>query len=376
MPSTESKMPAVSHYSDGRDNNFNLIRLVAAFAVLFSHSYSVVLGANDPYRPLLDSTGFSLGAHAVNIFFVVSGLLVMQSWDRNSSPLSFITARALRIYPAILVYALLVVFVLGGVFSNVPLSSYFASAETWTYLFSVGSLIQPDQTLPGLFQQNPDPSNVNASLWTIRYELICYLVLLVAGLLGIFKTRKRFTLFMLIGASALLCFSQTSIAADPEAPYGSLVRFGLCFGIGLTTYHYRDSIRLHWSLLILTGGLTYLLHGTMLGTFTLYLAVAYWVLWLAYIPTGAIRQFNELGDYSYGIYIYAYPIQQVIVGAALGLSPVQVFLFAGMATLMAAVLSWHLVEQPSLKTKSSLTHLVSKKMGWRSREDSNLEPAA
>lgn len=376
MRSIDSTMPAVSHYSDGRDNNFNLIRFIAAFAVLFSHSYSVVLGANDFYRPLLGSTGFSLGAHAVNIFFVVSGLLVMQSWDRNSSPLSFITARALRIYPAILVYTLLVVFVVGGIFSNIPLASYFTSAETWTYLFSVGSLIHPDQTLPGLFQQNPDPYNVNASLWTIRYELLCYLVLLVAGMLGIFKTRKRFTLFMLIGAGALLCFSQTTIAGDTKAPYGSLVRFGLCFGIGLTAYHYRDSIRLHWSLLALTGVLAYLLHGTLLGTFTLYLAVAYWVLWFAYIPTGAIRQFNELGDYSYGIYIYAYPIQQVIVGAALGLSPIQVFVFAGMATLVAAVLSWHLVEQPSLKAKSSLTHLVSTKKGWRSRQDSNLQHPA
>lgn len=69
----------MSNYTLGHDNNFNLIRLIAAFAVLFSHSFSVVFGAENPYRPLLESTGAPLGSHAVNIFFVVSGLLVMQS---------------------------------------------------------------------------------------------------------------------------------------------------------------------------------------------------------------------------------------------------------------------------------------------------------
>ncbi|HBM87033.1 MAG TPA: hypothetical protein DD437_00655 [Rhodobiaceae bacterium] len=376
MRSAQPTMRPVSNYCDGRDNNFNLIRCVAALAVLFSHSFSVVFGFDDPYRPLLASTGLSLGSHAVNIFFVVSGLLIMQSWDRSSSPLSFVTARVLRIYPAILVYTILIVFVFGAALSDLTLGSYFASAETWKYLFSVGSLLEPDRTLPGLFQENPDAINVNASLWTIRYEILCYMVLVIAGLMGVFKTKKRFTLVALVALTGLLSFSQTSMAGDSQAPYGSIVRFGLCFGIGVAIYHYRDTVRLHWSWLAVSGLLAYLSHGTILGTVTLYVSVAYWVLWFAYIPNGSIRSFNKAGDYSYGIYIFAYPIQQAFVATIPGLSPIQVFLLAGSATLTTAILSWHLVEQPSLKAKSSLTHLVSKKLGWRSRQDSNLQHPA
>ncbi len=376
MPSVLSAQHHLSQFTDGRDNNFNLIRLVAAFLVLFSHSYSVVLGTDDSYRPLLDATGFSLGAHAVNIFFVISGLLVMQSWDRTPSPTAFIAARVLRIYPAILVYTILIVFFLGAALSDLPLASYFSAQQTWTYLVSVGSLVETDQTLPGLFADTPDASTVNASLWTIRYELICYMSLMLAGMLGFFRSPTRFTIASLAAACALLLFSQTAMANDTQAPYGSIVRFGLCFGIGVCAYHYRTSLRLHWTGIAAAGILAYLSHGMPLGTFALYLGLAYTVLWIAYIPAGPIRKFNKVGDYSYGVYIYAYPIQQAVIASAPNLSPIHVFLIAGSATLAIAILSWHFVEKPALKARSALGRYFSRRSKWRSREDSNLEPAA
>lgn len=366
----------MSNYSSGHDNNFNLIRLLAAFAVLFSHSYSVVFGSANPYRPLFEATGAPLGSHAVNIFFVISGLLVMQSWDRSSSPLSFVTARIMRIYPAMIVYAILVVFIIGAAFSSVDLLAYYTSAEAWTYLFSVGSLIEPDKTLPGLFATNPDAYNVNASLWTLRYELICYGALVVAGMLGAFKSRTRFGFLALITAIILFGFSQTSIGADMHAPFRGLVRFGFCFGIGVAAYHFRDKIPLHWSMLVVAGFAVYAAVGTPLYAFTLYVAVGYTTLWLAYIPNGPIRLFNKTGDYSYGVYIYAYPIQQTIVATSPDLSPVEVFMSAGLLTLLAAIASWHVIEQPALRSKSAVALWLSKKMDRRSQQDSNLQRPA
>lgn len=366
----------MSNYSSGHDNNFNLIRLLAAFAVLFSHSYSVVLGSADPYRPLFEVSGASLGSHAVNIFFVISGLLVMQSWDRSSSPLSFITARIMRIYPAMIIYTILVVFVIGAAFSSIDLLTYYTSAEAWTYLFSVGSLIEPDKTLPGLFATNPDAYNVNASLWTLRYELICYGALMAAGMLGAFKSKKRFGFLALIAVVILFGFSQTSIGADTNAPFRSLVRFGFCFGIGVAAYHFRDKIPLHWSMLGVAGFAVYAALGTPLYAFTLYVAVGYTTLWLAYIPNGPIRLFNKAGDYSYGVYIYAYPIQQTIIATSPDLLPVEVFMSASLLTLLAAIASWHVIEQPALRSKSTVALCLLKKMDRRSQQDSNLRRPA
>ncbi len=376
MPSIRSTQHHLSQFTDGRDNNFNLTRLIAAFLVLFSHSYSVVFGANDPYRPLLEATGFTLGAHAVNIFFVISGLLVMQSWDRTPSPVSFITARVLRIYPAILVYAFLIVFFFGAALSDLPSTSYFSAQETWAYLLSVGSLVETDRTLPGLFTNTPDALNVNASLWTIRYELLCYISLMLAGMLGFLRSPGRFTIAALGAACVLLLLSQTAMANDPQTPYGSVVRFGLCFGIGVCAYYYRTRIPLHWSGVAAAALLAYLSHGMALGTLALYLAVGYAVLWIAYVPAGPIRKFNRLGDYSYGVYIYAYPIQQAVIASDPNLSPISVFLIAGSATLAIAILSWHFVEKPALQARSAVGRFLSKGPNWRSREDSNLEPAA
>lgn len=366
----------MSNYTLGHDNNFNLIRLIAAFAVLLSHSFSVVLGPADPYRPLLEATGAPLGSHAVNIFFVVSGLLVMQSWDRSSSPLSFVTARIMRIYPAMLVYALLTVLVFGAAFSSVDVLAYYTSAETWTYLFSVGSLLDPHKTLPGLFGNNPDAFNVNASLWTLRYELICYGALVAAGMLGAYKTKMRFGLLALMAAVVLFGLSQTSVVADTHAPYGSLIRFGFCFGIGVAAYHFRDNIPLHWSGLGIVAMAVYTVHGTSFYPITLYVAVGYTALWLAYIPGGTIRHFNKVGDYSYGVYIYAYPIQQAVVATVPGFSPIEIFMSAGLITLFVSVASWHLVEQPALRSKATVTIWLSRKMVWRSRQDSNLQHPA
>ena len=132
----------LSHLSQGRDNNFNLIRIVAALVVLVTHSFALVG----------ESIGMTIGLIAVDVFFIVSGFLVTASLLTRQSTIEFLWARALRIFPALLVMLLLTVFVLGPFFTSLPLSSYFSDRTTYDYLLKCSTLFTGVvYKLPGVF---------------------------------------------------------------------------------------------------------------------------------------------------------------------------------------------------------------------------------
>lgn len=124
----------------GRDNNFNLIRLLAALAVMVSHSFALALGGGS-FEPFRSSLGMSPGMIAVDVFFATSGFLVTASLLSRRNPIEFIRARGLRIFPGLLVVLALTVFVLGPVFTSLPLSTYFTEWETYRYLVKCLTLI-------------------------------------------------------------------------------------------------------------------------------------------------------------------------------------------------------------------------------------------
>jgi peptidoglycan/LPS O-acetylase OafA/YrhL len=160
----------------GKDNNFNLLRLLAAFAVLFGHCYAL-LGLAEPLGTTL---GMSIGSIAVDIFFISSGFLVGASLIQRQSVVDYILARFLRIFPALWVMLLFVVLLLGAVFSHLPLASYYQDPQLVHHLGKSASLMTGlDFYLPGVFADNPYPRVVNGSLWTMIYELSMYGLLLL-----------------------------------------------------------------------------------------------------------------------------------------------------------------------------------------------------
>jgi peptidoglycan/LPS O-acetylase OafA/YrhL len=353
---------SLDELNQGHDNNFNLIRVLAAISVALSHSYLTVSG--DPStRPLIAETGFSIGYHAVNTFFVISGFLVTQSWMRSSSIISFATARGLRIYPGIIISTLFVTFVLGTAMTALPATEYLTSPETYRYLLLTASLAEPSGTLPGLFLATPDPITVNGSLWTLRYEIICYVALAAVGVLGVLTRPRTFAAIAVTVGVGLLVLSLLPIAHDNTIVLGHFVRFGLCFGLGVVAYQYRALIPVHWIGVVALIAITSLTFGQAMYPFLLYVTTAYATFWLAYVPKGKIRLFNKSGDYSYGIYIYAYPVQQTLIGLAPGLTPLQMFGGAVAASLPLAIASWHLVEHPTLRWKRPLADFFIKKAG-------------
>jgi len=189
----------LSDRSGGRDNNLNLIRAIAATMVLVSHAYPIALGP-DAIQPLKLLTGQSLGSLSVYVFFAISGFLITMSFERSSSYRSFLTARFLRLLPGLVVSLALVAFVMGPLVTELPLMAYLTHPETWTFMLRNILLALPQYTLPGTFEDLPYPS-VEGSIWTLIYEVICYMGVFACGVVGILQRRW----LMVAGCAMLVC---------------------------------------------------------------------------------------------------------------------------------------------------------------------------
>src|SRR5437762_1937042 len=177
----------------GRANNFTLLRLVAALAVVYGHSFEIARpapGQADLIALTLRETW--AGEMGVWIFFVISGFLVTKSWTERPDVVAFAKARALRLFPALIVMLCLVAFVLGSALTLLPWATYFRSPGTYGFLIWNGSLAKTAYFLPGLFESNPYPAIVNKSLWTLPLEVRLYILLAAAGLIRLLRQRALF----------------------------------------------------------------------------------------------------------------------------------------------------------------------------------------
>ncbi len=330
----------------GRDNNLNLIRVIAAGAVLVSHAFPIALGEGAA-EPLKALTGMSLGAHAVAIFFILSGLLIARSFDRGSSKVRFVMARILRLFPALIVVLILTVFA-GALMTTLSFSQYFSSLETLTYVPRNLSLAFLQYPLPGLFADNPLPGAINGSLWTLFYEVVCYAGVFVVGILGVLRMRLMFTCLTLALAGAFV-FSGIWVPEGGLAyRMDKLVQLGFPFALGMLAYVWRDRLLLDWRIAGLLWSLPVIFGFTILLPLVILVAVGYSLLWLGFVAKGTVLSYNRLGDYSYGIYIYAFPVQQSLALIFPGIGPYENMALAAPITILLAVLSWHLIEENAL----------------------------
>ena len=326
--------------AQGRDNNFNLIRFCAATAVLVSHAWPVALGPAQ-IEPLKAALGHSLGQLALYVFFALSGFFITASFERSQSAAVFITARAARLFPCLAVSLVFVACVMGPLVTGLPVSDYWSDPETGMFFFRNIGLIWPQYTLPGVFADNPYPK-VEGAIWTLSHEVACYFIVLVLGVTGLLASRV-----------SLMCMLVLYIAfyAAPVDFHHRVVQFqwlSLPFVVGVMFWKLRRWINLSLPVLVGLSMLAYLGHNTAFSYPLLILALSYGVFWLGYAPSGRVRQFNRLGDYSYGIYIYAFPLQGLAVWLWGAGSPGGNILLSFPMVLICAVISWHWVERPTL----------------------------
>ena len=162
---------------EDRDNNFDVLRLVAATLVLVSHCFPLT-GHEEPFGAL---TGVTLGEVGVVMFFAMSGFLIAKSWTDEPDPGRYFRKRALRLLPALVVAVAFTTLVLGPLFTSLPLSDYLTDAETWWYLIRASLLVTIAGELPGVYDDNVFPDAVNGSLWTLPLEAGCYVMIAVLG---------------------------------------------------------------------------------------------------------------------------------------------------------------------------------------------------
>jgi peptidoglycan/LPS O-acetylase OafA/YrhL len=341
--------PTVAEALANPHNNFGLLRLVMALAVVVSHAFSVTDGRVEQ-EPWFQTTGFTLGEHAVNGFFAISGFLVTMSFVRRGWR-DYVVARFLRIAPGLIAATLVVALVLGGLMTTLDRSAYFSDPRLWRFITGTLTTFKSAAALPGVFESNPLPFPLG-TVWTLKYETLCYLGVLAAGLAGLLA-RPRLAL------AAMLALTLAVVLREVMAPHGSkgtetALRLPLIFLAGGVVYLYREKVPLSLPLLAVALLALVPLSFTPLYKAALYLVTAWGVLVLALAPALTRRSIEPPADLSYGVYLYGWPVQQALHALYPSLGAVTLLWPSLAATFVVAALSWYLVEKPALGLKRRL----------------------
>ena len=338
-----------------RRNNFDFLRIVAALMVLFGHSY--VLSGRGGFEPLVLHTGLDgFGGLGVSIFFVISGFLVTASYDRLPDARAYFAGRLLRILPGLAAALALTALVLGPLLTDLPAAVYYGDPATWLYVTRNLLLYPVTYELPGVFTANPYPDAVNGSLWTLRLEFTCYLLIPLLDWRRVLRPRVVEALTLLAGVAYL------ALAGSGEGRVPAIVtlgaRFGFLFLAGAALYYRRDQAWLKRQGTLAGAAAAFalaaLIEPAAMPVTPLILPVL--VIAFSLRPLPGLSSFSRYGDFSYGIYIYAFPVQQAWM-QLVGPERLGVWAFTGLTlacVLPLAAASWMLVEKPALDLKARL----------------------
>jgi peptidoglycan/LPS O-acetylase OafA/YrhL len=329
-----------------RQNNLNLLRLIAALCVIYGHA-GAITGGGEP-DVFLRLVGYKfIGGVAVDVFFVLSGFLIASSLCSGKGIIYYMISRVLRIFPALLVCVLLTAMVLGP---WLTVSDQYWTEATWNYVLHNGLAWKTEYFLPGVFSDLHDKA-VNGSLWSLPVEVRLYVWALALYCLQLLRHRVLFNLVM-IGLFALGIFKPSVYA--PFLIHPSHLQTVGMFMIGMLCWVNRKSIPLHPLVFCAVLGVVAMAKGTAFFGYVYMVAVPYTVFCLAFVP--GFGWFNRVGDFSYGAYLYGWPIQQLMMTADRSMSTAENAVLSCVAALVVGAISWHMVEAPALRLK----HLFSR----------------
>ncbi len=361
---TGRTMKYVVYARDGRDNNFHIIRHLAALAVVLTHSHSILTGRYES-EPLVGLLGRSIGHYAVDVFFILSGFVVTQSLLRDKDLLRFTVARVLRIFPALVFAVIATVFVLGPIVSTYSAKAYFADPATWSYLAGAASTLAVDGTLPGVFADSPERGVINVPLWTLKYELAAYAMLAGFAVISFYGSRVMLAV-ALAGSAAVYVIGRTYLPWETESFVSNALHLSLSFMIGAAAYVLRRHIPLTPIAIMALFAITYTLAGTMVYELSEKLLIAYALMWLAFLTPKDHTDLSCYGDMSYGIYIFAFPLQQTLFLLLPNTQPLTLFVLSVVVTVPVALFSWHVIEKPSMALRGSVVALLQSMIAqWR-----------
>ncbi|AZA90908.1 Uncharacterized protein conserved in bacteria [Chryseobacterium nakagawai] len=328
-------------------NNFNWLRLLFSTLVIFSHSFDLT-GGEDFLFTITKTTSF--GAIAVAFFFVLSGYLIFQSLENSKSLFDYFWKRVLRLFPGL--FVMLCFSMLIMIFINYKVLFY---KDFWFYLPNNLSLYRVQYNVPGIFANNPYPNAINGSLWSLAYEFSMYIVVSFLFFINLETIRKFLLIF---GFLTSICF--TALNPDFLKEFFNLINLepilfwklsSLFFGGALMNLKKLKKIKWNpflFSILLASIAISFY--------YKVFEITSPFLFPLLVIPLGeayfkVFQLPKKLGDISYGVYIYAFFIQQLFM-TFLNLSPVLLFTLSTIVTYILSYFSWHLVEKQMKKFKS------------------------
>lgn len=335
-------------------NNFDFQRLCFSIFVLITHSYPLSGSTGTDFLGIWTDNQLCLSYIGVRGFFVLSGYLILQSLDRSKDIIDFAWKRVLRIFPG-LAFALISTLLICGFVYSGTLNDYWHQKEVWTYFPNNFSLYRLQMGIPGVFDTNPFKSAINGSLWTISYEFTMYLLL---ATLVVFRKLPRFRI-VILGLGVLLFGIGGTVFYRELEQYaffingGRLTELGtfFLFGAFLAAIKFEQIKFKNWLIIaaiLVTIPTAYF--GIYLNGFQ-FLSIGIAVLAFGLQSFPWINTIgHKIGDLSYGIYIFGFPIQQTIV-ATLHPNLITLLLVSVPVTMLFAWISWHGIEKHALKLK-------------------------
>jgi peptidoglycan/LPS O-acetylase OafA/YrhL len=348
-----------------RANNFDFIRWLAATMVVVSHQYAALGRPSD--EPLARLSGFAtFGTIGLDVFFVTSGYLIVRSLVRRGDLRHFVCSRALRIVPGLAVSLGITAFVIGALATTLPLRVYLRHEATWSYVTRGLGLRDVQWTLPGVFVALPMPV-VNVSLWSLWPEVQMYLIVAMLGLIAMqLRTPSRPVLAGGMAAVAVMALACHEDLCGRAIEPTTLARLAPLFAAGALLGLVRWRAPTALIALALTSSAACVTRGTMLFVPLFDAALALAVIGFAHLPLAPLARWGRFGDWSYGMYVYAFPVQQLVASWApqLGLGAHIGIVYP--ITVLLGATSWHVVEAPALAFKPVFA------AGIASRDEANM----
>lgn len=285
----------------------------------------------------------------MNAFFILSGFLIADSLERRADIFTYAASRALRIFPALVFLSFAAVFIFGPVFTQLSMAEYWTSGQTWLFPIQVLGFLDTSQGPAGIFADLPWAGEFSATLWTLRYEMIAYMAAAVIFFSPI--PWNRLTHVALFGITSGAYLALSVFWSDAPALIMSSARLSAAFTLGMVVHGWRHSLpNLPWA--VLPAVPLWLISGAYpWAEWFLNIALAAGIFWFAFAVIGGLPTWSRIPDWSYGIYIWHYPIMQAILYFDANSPPLLVAVISLPLSFALAAFSWSFIEKPSLELK-------------------------
>ncbi|WP_417481368.1 acyltransferase family protein [Maricaulis sp.] len=323
-----------------------------AAAVLVEHAIIVTHGPELP--PPLMINGWSLSYAAVNAFFILSGFLIADSLEHRANVFIYAASRALRILPALVLLSLTATLVIGPVVTSLEAAEYWTRSQTWLYPVQVLGFLDTEHGPAGVYADLPRAGEFSATLWTLRYEVIAYLAAAIVFFTPIPWGRWSHLVLFALASAAFLAL--TLFWVEAPAVIMSAARLSAAFTLGMVIHGWRDYLPLAPGVAVVGLPLWLLSGAAPWAEHFMNITLASALFWIAFARLGGLPTASRIPDWSYGIYIWHYPVMQTVLFFHPSAPPLLIGLIAVPVTGILAELSWSWVEKPSLGYKATFGH--------------------